>query len=391
MKQTKFLIFLTFIYTLFGQPFLFSWLHLGGKQFSLKLFVLLLLIIITFSKKCKCPKKVSTTFGAFSILFLISAVYNINFFTATLFYYFDVIYIYVVLINFINNVDYRNLLYKIDFYLVHIVAASTIISLVAYFYNPGMFLTLDVADYPVFYNRFIGMISAWNLRTCWYFAEPSYCGFYLGVHFILYLSREYESIRNKILSLLLIAGGLLVTASMGSAIYITLSIIVYIAIKLRISKKLILSGLYISLITATVILPYFDVHSLNQDAVDMEKSSFDDRQNRMFLAIKMRQEMGPLDYVFGSGVDASAVKYSYGLSDVYNKIFVEQGLVFMVLFLLVVRKFLKEDVPTLTYVFLSYLSVIIHATPIVMVVYLATYYQSKIKNFNHSYIGDQFK
>jgi len=342
--------------------------------------ILLLMGLLTFSGKIVIPSKAKIIFLGLSLFYLLSGLYNFDYFTNTIFLYFDVVYFFFVFITFWNDSWFRTYLFKIDLLLVIIIATSTILSFLVYIYNPSYFLTLEVADYPVFYNRFLGLISAWNYRTCWFFAEPSYCGFYLGLHFFIFLNHNFKKGFLKVISLVLIIGGLAVTSSLGSFIYIILSFAIYIGEKLRINKRFLLAGLYVSLFTAIFILPQFDVYKLNQNAVDVEKSSFDDRQNRMVMAQKIRNEMTITDYFFGSGVDAVAVKFRYGISDVYNKLLCEQGILFLIFFLLFVRKLTRNHISAYSYILFSFLSVIIHATPIVLIVYLSIFHQTRLKN-----------
>jgi hypothetical protein len=92
----------------------------------------------------------------------------------------------------------------------------------------------------------------------------------------------------------------------------------------------------------------------------------------------MKSEMLVTDYIFGSGVGAAEKKYSYGISDAYNKLFYEQGILYLIFFLLFVRKLTKGNIAAFTYIILSYLSVIIYATPIVLIIYLYIFYQSNL-------------
>ena len=383
IRRGKILLLLTFLYTLVGQPFLFSLLYLGGKQYSLKLLILLLMGGLTSIGKVVIPSKVKIIFLGFSVFYLLSGIYNFDYILNTIFLYFDVIFFYFVFIIFLNDSWFRTYLYKIDLLLAILIAVSTISSFFLFLYNPSFFLRLEVADYPVFYNRFLGMISAWNFRTTWYFAEPSYCGFYLGLHFFIFLNHTFKNRFFKYISLVLIIGGLAVTSSLGSIIYISLSFLMYLGVKLGINKKFLLAGFYVSLFTAVFILPNLNVYNLNQNAVDVEKSSFDDRQSRMVMATKIQNEMSVTDYIFGIGVDAVAERYKYGISDAYNKLLCEQGILYMIFFLLFVRRFTKEHIAAYTYILLSYLSVIIYATPIVLLIYLSVLYQSKLTDNNN--------
>ena len=377
-SRNKILLLLTILYTFLGQPFLFSAIYLGGKQFSLKILILLFMGGLTFIEKKAIPSKVKIVFLVVSIFYLLSGIYNFEYFTSTLFLFFDVIFFYFVLIIFLNDSWFRTYLYKINMLLAIIIAVSTISSFFVLLYKPSSFLSLDVSDYPVFYNKFLGMISAFNFRAHWYFAEPSYCGFYLGVHIFIFNNHNFKRRFFKYISLVLLIGGLAVTASLGSYIYISLAFLIYIGFKLGIKNKFLLAGLYLFLLIAIFILPNLDIYNINQNVVDVEKTSFNDRQYRLDLSSKMQSEMLVTDYIFGSGVDAAVKKYSYGISDAYNKLYYEQGIFYMIFFLLFVRRFTKGNIAAYTYIMLSYLSVIIYATPIVLIIYLYIFYQSKL-------------
>ena len=377
IKRSKILLLLTILYSFLGQPFLFSALYLGGKQFSLKILILLFMGGLTFIDKKAIPAKVKIVFLVVSIFYLLSGIYNFDYFLNTLFLFFDVIFFYFVLINFLNDLWFRTYLYKINMLLAIFIAASTILSFFFLLYKPSSFSVLDVDDYPVFYNMFLGMISAFNFRAHWYFAEPSYCGFYLGVHLFIFNIHNFKRPFYRYFSLLLLIGGLAVTASLGSYIYISLAFLIYVGMKLRINNNFLLAGLYVFLLITIFILPNLDIYNINQNIVDVEKTSFDDRQYRLALSSTMQSEMLVTNYIFGSGVGSAVERYNYGISDAYNKLFYEQGILYLIFFLLVVRRFTKGNTAAFTYILLSYLSVVIYATPIVLIIYLYIFYQSK--------------
>jgi hypothetical protein len=381
-SRNKILLLLTILYSFLGQPFLFSALYLGGKQFSLKLLILLFMGGLTFIEKKVIPSRVKIVFLVVSIFYVLSGICNFEFITNTLFLFFDVIFFYLVLINFLNDLWFRTYLYRINMLLVILIAVSTISLFFVLIYDPSYFVILEVADYPVFYNRFLGMISSYNFRPHWYFAEPSYCGFYLGVNFFIFFNSDFKSIFIRYIFLSLIIVGLVVTASLGSYIYIILALLMYLGVKLRINNILLQGSFYFLILFAIFILPQFDIYKLNQNFVDVDKTSFDDRQYRLNLSSKMYEDMSVTDYIFGSGVGAAEERYDYGISDAYNKLIYEQGTLYMILFLLFVRKFTKANIYAHTFILLSYLSVIIYATPIVLIIYLCVFYQSKLKDNN---------
>ena len=73
-------------------------------------------------------------------------------------------------------------------------------------------------------------------------------------------------------------------------------------------------------------------------------SSLGDRQSRMISSAEIYQDMSAWEYLWGKGSDYVALLNGRGESNTYYKIFIEQGTVPLVLFLIYIKFFLRKSV-----------------------------------------------
>ena len=92
-------------------------------------------------------------------------------------------------------------------------------------------------------------------------------------------------------------------------------------------------------------------------------SSLGDRQSRMISSAEIYQDMSAWEYLWGKGSDYVALLNGRGESNTYYKIFIEQGTVPLVLFLIYIKFF----------VLIAFNSTICHFSPMTFFYFIALY------------------
>lgn len=377
MINKKLFIFLSALYCMVGQPFEFSYLFLGGKQYMIKLLIILFLALFTIKVKNK-PKILQKGLPLVGFWAFMSIIFNIESIMPTIYFIFDVIFFaeFLIITSVLKGIP--NLIYKYEMGISVFIAISCIIGTLMFLYIPDIFIYLDDMDgYPVFYNRFLGLISIWGRRYCWFFAEPSYCGFYLGVHFMLFLNCKTLKRKYQVMAMFIILIAMFTVFSKGTILYLPAALIIYYVdkfnAKIHLSRRLLSSFIYFALFYVIIILPKMDVDNIspNTQVNVSQETSFDDRQERAIMADKVLNELGG-QLIIGCGMEGVTRKFHIGISDAYRKMFVEQGLFFFVLFMIFLRKFTYDNFAVHTYICMSFLSVIIHLAPISLIIYYVT-------------------
>lgn len=349
-------------------------------MFSIK-FILLCLLFLICHSSLRTSKKYAQVWAFCTLLSVISTVFHLDYFPGALSLIFDMSFFYCVFSVANNDKVFREVLYKTDVYLSIIMAAGILVCFCCFQVIPDIFTTMDIEDYPVHYHRVLGTVSAWGGRVVGFFNEPSYTGFYLGVHFFLIIGCGFIKKIWKVIILLLIIADFFMVLSLGAFIYMIICLILLLLVEfIHINPRIIKLGLFFGLFFAIFVLPNFNAYNLDQDIVDVQMTSSDDRQYRMVLGDKVTKEMSPLDMLVGKGIDSVANQYKIGLSDVYRKLYVEYGLVFLLFFMWFLNKMLGKNVIGYSYVLLSGLSIIIVTTPIAFLAYLSYYTQNRIKS-----------
>ena len=264
-----------------------------------------------------------------------------------------------------------------------IIACLVVVAAFAYKFLPSIFSYAEINDYKSYFNPLLGLINGEKERPCWYFAEPSYCGFFLGVSFLfLYPDKSFMK-KQKIILTILFALAIFFSASLGTYIYITLTILSYFLAH-RFKKSLFLEiVLYVSILFVLIVIPQIEeLQLLQYYNTETNATSFIDRQERIEMANSIVGNMSFFDKLFGCGINYAAEKYGTGLSDAYHKMYCEYGIVYLLLFLSVVRKTTRENFTAYTFILLSFFSVIIHDSPVMLLSYYLIYKQGTSKMTN---------
>lgn len=264
--------------------------------------------------------------------------------------------------NIVMSKDNRDKYMRILLFLSFFVACILIIETFVFLFKPSTFSFQELVGYKVFYNSVLGMINIDNERPCWYFAEPSYCGAFLAINFFINRHHIFKKKFHKFIYYIVLLGGLLSTASFGAfvAIGITLCILVFY-------RMVNLSNGILVVIITSIIYSYlilFPNLERDTDNTAIRTHSWEARQKKILIASEARKSMSFIDVILGQGNNAVGFKYENGLSDAYNKLFIENGLIFMIIYFIVIFRLLKKDPVVLSYFLLSLMTVIIQLFPL---------------------------
>lgn len=364
----RLIFFLIIVFILSGQPFLFYSLVLSNT------WSLILKIVILFALSFMLPFRLAKhglIVATFIILFsIITSVLHPAYFKQVLNNFPDFIFWGVTLSTIAGNTQLRTRLYAIEKNFSIVVGLSIILCYFSFKFIPSLFAFENADGYPIGINPLLGCVSIGKDRPCWFFAEPSYCGLFLGLNIFLVLSEYYSNKKRKFFNLLILSIALFFTASLGSYIYIFVALLFYAAERFKLNQKILRIFLYVVIVALIVILPNFEVANVMISGVDMKSTSYFDRQERMLNASEVMDSMSTLDFMFGKGIEYVTIKYKKGLSNAYDKFLCEYGLFYLLIVLWWLRSKLKSNIPIFAFTLISMISVIVCMAPIYLLIYL---------------------
>lgn len=372
--RNKYLILLIIIFLLLSQPFLISAIFFSPEiSYIIKAGIMIVLGISSLSQSYK-PKHTGSIVILGCLYIFLSFINHSERIVSLLLSIFDLIFFLELVILLHHDIDLRTKMLKFIEKFALFISFMIILSYFVYQYKRGVFsYSDDIAGYSGFYNLFLGIISDDKLRPCWYFAEPSYSGFFLGFCFLRALKKDYYNKKRKFFDLLLLLTGIIYTGSTGAYMYLIVALIVWIACKYKINASLLEIALFSSIFFILIAVPKIDTYGYLSLFIERSEASFLSRQNRLNIAKEVSNDMTLMDICVGKGPEYVTVKYKEGLSDAYNKMYCEFGVLFLIPFLLLVRKMTRKNFPVYCFSLLSYLSVIIFITPIVLLCYYSIY------------------
>lgn len=255
--------------------------------------------------------------------------------------------------------QYANLLIIFSFVIATLLLIETLFFLII----PSLFTYTEVIGYEVFYNKILGLVSIDNLRPCWFFAEPSYCGSFLMLNMFIFRNFVFPRKKWKRIYYLVVFAGFISTASFGAIVAFGLTLGMLIAKRfLRVGNVLIIASLFIAVISYLTVFQNYE--SLESELI--RTHSFAARQERVKMGKELRESMGTTDMLIGMGVNAASFKYDVGLSDAYNKMYIENGALFLIIYLMIVYRLLKKDIIVLSALVLSLMTVIVQIFPLTL-------------------------
>ena len=372
-SKKSFIIASIYIYLLLSLPFLFGATLLDNHTLPIKL----LIVVLLFPQAAAyhtISKSIYIYLSAFLLYFFLICILRSSFIINAILLAVDVAFFWECIKLLSNNEIYFSLRKRFIQFSIF-VSVLIVLSAAAYKYLPSLFSYQEINDYKSYFNLFLGLINGEKERPCWYFAEPSYCGFYLGVSFfLLYANSKYKR-GQKVLLISLFALAIFFTASLGTYLFIIITLLSSFFVRFFKNKFPLELVLYASILFVLFIIPQIEELQLLQ-VYDNDTTSFLDRQERMNNANSLMNNMSIGEILFGYGINYSAEKFGIGLSDAYHKMYCEYGLVYLILFLSVVRKTTINNFIAYIFILLSFFSVIIHDSPIMLLSYYMIYKQS---------------
>ena len=371
MNTIKFVLLLILTFLLLSNPFLFYSFIGPELQYSI-LGIILFALLIYCRGKFKIIRNPIALFF-FLVYILIEFFINTDYVFYTLLSLFNILFYFVVISLVNNNLILRKKLIASLYTLSVSISILISTSYICYHLYPGLFHFVDdFAGYHGFFNPWLGIVNEDKLRPSWYFAEPSFSGFYLGLNFFLFLQKKYRSKKRKILEYCILLFGIFCTSSTGTFIYLSISLLVYFALKIHVNKKVILIFLYGSVMVSIFVVPKLESYGLLTMAVERNQASFISRQNKMSMVDKTIDSMTLTDYIFGKGASYIVLKNGEGAADSYRKLFIEYGLLFTMVYLWYIRKLTIRNLPLYCFILLSFLSVALIFDPIIILCYYLT-------------------
>lgn len=372
-KKSWLLVALCYLFILLSPPLYFYTMYFpsniipGGIRAAILIFMILKLIGQKNKPNIK-TKRVVPCAVLLVLYTLISSALNIDYATRLAHISMCLLFSIVVYVYYINDKEFAVGMRMVIKPLILIVSLSIIISPVLFLIAPGLFIQMYFNDYYITFNPLLGSIEAQVFRPCWYFAEPSYCGFFLGLSFIMILGMEVKQ-KMKYLLLLIIIAAIIVTNSMSTILFIVPSFIIWL-IRRFLNRKLYSFILGVSLIIVNISIVTIDFDSLldkYEISFNNNHSSFEDRKSKIENSQTLLQTMSIIDYLIGTGIDYTADWFDSGESNGYFKLLCEYGIFFTIAFLIIVNKLTNQNIAMETYFLLSLMSVIIFWTPMILV------------------------
>ena len=376
ITKSSFLVGWLCLFCLFYIPLNFSsWMFNALPLVSVRLILTLVLVFVLFSRKILVTKS-EFAFLLLSVAYctaewLYNPAYNKNFIN-------DLILFMFCFSFYIIQKDMQNLkvkVIKVWVGIVSLASISSVLSCVLYAFLPSTFFPAGYDGYATVINP-LGFIhlETGGFRPSWFFAEPSYLGFYLGAN-LLFVYRYYKTRLPKsafklfmmiyLLSCFTVQSGTIVVS-------LAFSFLISIFYKLAFKSTTTLYWLLVALMIVVLIVV------LELDLMEIYTSynllsSLGDRQSRMISSAEIYQDMSAWEYLWGKGSDYVALLNGRGESNTYYKIFIEQGTVPLVLFLIYIKFFLRKSVFALAFVLIAFNSTICHFSPMTFFYFIALY------------------
>lgn len=268
--------------------------------------------------------------------------------------------------------DYLNCFFLI---LVILSSLQSFFAFLTYNFNLVSYSFVPIGEkayYSNYFNPLFGYLSVRAMefgkigRSCAYFFEPSYLGWFLTANFFL-INRYYKGNKIGVLKSIIFLGAL---ATCSTAVYLVFSIIFilkvyywlfsWIKIKGKLANIFLLIGIF-SLVTIMFTIPKEQLFAA------LGTSSADDRDERIGTSLLILANTGPIDLLFGKSpgyIEKNSVK---GESNQIIKMVVENGIIatIIVLFFIGYCTYKNKFFMITTFLFLN--SVVILFTPIFLI------------------------
>jgi len=226
--------------------------------------VVLHLLYLTYKSKLKNLKNI---FSFIFVFYLVSIVLSLigneinqdNFFH----YLRNVVFVSLVVIYFINNVDSPKKIFEIEFYIFSVSLILSIFTVIDFLSHFGYF------DYTNYFNDGTSEIITVAVRTHLYFNNPNYLAFaiIIGMPFAIYKLRKFNLIVFGLMTIAVFTTGS--KAAEIGVIFIFITFIVYFRKNLTLLNKL-----GVLLLTLSITLSYKLIISNNNDSIDKTRTRY---------------------------------------------------------------------------------------------------------------------
>jgi hypothetical protein len=259
---------------------------------------------------------------------------------------------------------------------VNIILLVSIFTIISYLgSNTGIipFPVRRLAGYDIGFNYLFGAVSFTRTfyRPQYYFAEPSYLGFFLGFSTLL-LTQLYGIKRKRTkLVLVFIAGMLVYSYTFYAAIIIGI-----IAEWIFNYLKSYLSTLNISRVFFILFITISLIYITQLDKVDNIfknfETSFYDRRHRAELSLITLRNMTVGEIMLGKGTGFISIdkKRNRAESNSYIRVLVENGIIVLFIYLFIIYYLLKRKPSLLLYTLVALHSVVVLETPFFLLILL---------------------
>jgi hypothetical protein len=279
--------------------------------------------------------------------------------------------IYLYFINVIHLVTAT----RIFEIIILIVSIITIISFIGANTGTIPFQERKVGNYDVGFNYLFGGVSIKGnfYRPQYYFAEPSYLGFFLGFCF-LYLKQLYWIKKRWIKLLTILIAGILVN-SFTFYFAMLIGIIsewMYFSLKSFLKPTTISKVYFVSFIVISAIY-LTQLDKVNKVFFEKYPTSFNARQGRIEKSIATLQKMNFTEILLGKGTGfmyLDKTRKTMGESNAHMRTLIENGLIILSIYLFVIYFFLKKTPSLLLYTLVALHSVVVLETPFFILIIL---------------------
>lgn len=232
-----------------------------------------------------------------------------------------------------------------------------------------------IEDYECLHYPLLGLINLSSNRVCWYFAEPSYLGFFLGFNLLFALHALKQEKNSKFWIFVYLLSIIFVGSSTGIFASIS-SLFFYWLYKTKIFKSQNWKFLVLLLIPILLVGAIMGTHlealldGFNQVR---EQNSGLDRSRRLIYAIETISSMDLKSLVVGKGENYFLELYELGVANAYLRIIIEYGCIFLLSFIVLSYKALKRSSYEFFYFFIAINSTDIATTPLSFFLLTMTY------------------
>ena len=347
-------------YNLFGSPFLF------------KVTLITISILLSFGSASVLKKKNNFKILVIFTLLLIAYILNYSFGFSGIFktaaYELLMLIFGLSIYFFLNQRDRLKHATNIYLKIIPLISLSAIIAFLGTLTETIPFPTRVVDGYTVGFNYIFGSVQNKLIpRSFYFFAEPSYLGFFLGFSFIFFKNVFSAKLKTLKLGLILMAGIMTISTTFYVGIFCAFILSIIKKLIAPHTKQIVVSK---TIIIVMVLLNLLFVTKLDKiDEVIFSKfptTSFTDRQYRIESSILTIKGMKFNEILFGKGpgfIVTDKDRYK-GESNAYIKVFIEKGLIMLTIYLLIIYYCLRKYPLLLMFTLVCLNSVLLLETPL---------------------------